>query len=134
MSHSSDEFGPSLEEMFPDLGLDSDMPDLEQLTDFAQGATFRQAPAKFTDTHLVTMFIVHDCAICHSRTRASSGYALRRIHHSRNACVEFQAILPDMYQFFDHLPKASKEYLQPAPFCFSCSLDAGFNLDADDIV
>lgn len=131
MSPSNDEFGiPSLDEMFPDLN-DGDMPELEQLTDFSQGATFRQAPSPYEETHLITFFTLHDCACCHSLTRTGVGYAVRRIHKSRNACVEYQTILPTMYSIYDHLPKAYKEHRQTDPFCLACSVKAGFDQDAD---
>lgn len=131
MSHPSDEFGESLDDMFPNLGDDTDMPELERLTDFGQGPTFRQVPSPYIETHLVTLFTVHNCAICHSRTRTAIGFAVRRFHHTRNTCIEYQSILPEMYQFFDHLPKAYKEHDQYDPFCVVCSDDAGFIQDAD---
>lgn len=133
MPLSHDEFGDSLDDMFPNLRDESDMPELEQLTDFGQGATFRQTPPAYTETHLVCLFTLHDCAVCHSRTRVSAGYAVRRFHRSRNACIEYQTILPEMYKFFDHLPKVFKDYHQTDPFCLTCATQAGFHLDADSL-
>lgn len=131
MSHPSDEFGDSLSEMFPDLGEDSDMPELEKLTNFSSGPVFRQVPSPYTDTHLVCLFTVHDCAICHSHTRTGVNFAIRRVHSSRNSCIEYQAVLPEMHSLYSHLPKAFKEVTQTDPFCLACATKAGFHLNSD---
>ena len=129
-----DEFGSSLESMFPNLDEGADMPALELFGDFGGGPTFRQAPAPFTETHLVTVFHCYECQSCYSHYPIGSTYAIRRLHHSRNSCIEYQSILPDLYGFFDHLPKAFKNYTQSVPFCLACAEKEGFlDLNAEDI-
>ncbi len=121
MSNSlTDEFGPSLDDMFPSL--DDDMPALESEALPKPG---------FTETHLVTLFSVRDCAICHSQTRVAINYAVRRVHSTRNACIEYQTILPGMYALYDHLPKAYKDFIQSDPFCLTCANKAKFTLNVD---
>lgn len=127
-----DEFGSiSLESLLSTD--DGDIPELETVGDFSGGILHVSASANYTDTHLVTLFTLHDCACCHSLNRVAIGYAVRRLHHSRNKCIEYQSILPDMYHFFDHLPKAFKEHNQTDPFCLACATCAGFTLDADTL-
>lgn len=129
-----DEFGSSLESMFPNLDEDADMPALELFGDFGGGPTFRQTPSPFTETHLVALFTVHICLQCASSTSEAQSYAVRRLHHSRNSCVEYQSILPYLYGVFDHLPKAFKNYTQSVPFCLACAEKEGFlDLNAEDI-
>lgn len=129
-----DEFGSNLEDLFPNLDDGPEMPALELFGDFGGGATFRQSPSPFTETHLVTLFTLHKCESCHSIQHTGGNYAIRRLHHSRNSCIEYQSILPDLYEFFDHLPKAFKYYEQSIPFCPACAEAKGFlGLNVEDI-
>jgi hypothetical protein len=121
MTHSSDEFGDSLEDLFPNLASDSnDMPDLEQVGDFASGSGFRQTPPAYTDTHLCAMFIDYHCRACGSHTLAPQNYAIRRISNGRNQCIDYQAIAFDRLGFFDHLPRYKYHYQHHSDFCQEC--------------
>lgn len=124
MSGPLDEFGDSLSEMFASTLEDaSDMPELEQLAGFSSGPVFRQTPSKFTDTHLVALVTKSVCAHCQTPAFVGTGYALRRLHHSRNACVEFQAIMPFVIPQYDDLPRMTYLRLESMPFCIHCAGD-----------
>lgn len=116
MSHSHDEFGaPSLEEMFSDLP----EPEYADLTGFGPGSTFAQVTTS-TDTHLCVMFDEYTCSRCHKVTLAPNQYAVRKLHHTRNQCIEYQAVPADMLHLFDHLPKLRYYYHHHSTFCIHC--------------
>ena len=122
MPPSSDEFGvPSLEEMFPSL--DDGMGELEMVTDFASGPTFRQSPSPYTETHLVALITRYECAQCQAPSLVGTGFAVRRIHQSRNKCVEYQTIIPFALPQYDHLPRMTYLRVESMPTCVHCAGD-----------
>lgn len=116
MTHSSDEFGESLEEMFPDL---DDSPSLEMAGNFGQGSLIRKTP-RYTDTHLCAMFLDLKCTSCGTHSLAPQHYAVRRISHTRSQCISYEKILPHELTQYDHLPHYKYHYQMIAPFCGEC--------------
>lgn len=119
MSFPSDEFGFI---SFDDLSSSIegvDLLDIEAKGDFSGGLLHCSAKAKFTDTHLVALFTDYKCA-CGQTNSVGNGYAIRRVHHSRNECIEYQSIMPSAIPQYDDLPRDVHTYELTSPFCMSC--------------
>lgn len=118
---SHDEFGVlSLDEMFPDLEA-GDLPDIEAKGDFSGGLLHCSASAPYTETHLAAMLTRFECSQCPAFTLVGTGYSVRRLHRSRNQCIEFQSIMPFAIPQYDHLPRMTYIRVQSIPFCGRCS-------------
>lgn len=115
MSPSIDEFGSSsLEDMFEDTL--SDLP-----PDLGDGFPCEKVKVEHThtNTHLVAMFTRYACACGLSRD-ISQGYAIRRVHHTRNQTIQFQAIHSSEITLYANLPGLCKYITHPVPFCIGC--------------
>ena len=114
-----DEFGSiSLESLLSSD--EGDMPELEQIAPFSTGPVFRQTPSAYSETHLVALITRHECALCQTPSLVGTGFALRRLHSSRNACVEYQSIMAFAVPRYDHLPRMTYLRVESMPFCVHC--------------
>lgn len=74
----------------------------------------------YTKTHLVAMLTDYTCKTCHSHTFVAQGYAVRKVHHTRNQMVEFLAIHSSEIVLYDNLPGMRKYITHEVPFCAAC--------------
>lgn len=115
-----------LDEMFPDLGKDDPLPNLETRGTFGEGLVHRQEPPPSTDLALVAMFKRHTCSFCDSSSVSPMGWAVKRKHHSRNEVIEYQFIMNSALLLYRNLPLFCKFYDEEVDFCKSCYMARGF--------
>jgi len=115
-----DEFGStSLEEMFEET-----FADLPADPDRQWGDTVK-VEHTYTKTHLVAMFTSYRCRSCSRRQDIAQGYAVRKLHHTRNQMIEFQVIHSSESGLYESLPWLRKFIDHDVPFCNHC-LDGSF--------